>query len=157
MMNPKIIENMALLVAGIESTSRAGTISQDLDALGIEAERSGLAHQLKHKRSTTQFLALLWNWSSEEDFPIMAAMEVTSFKGQPEGCVMYRFPTCDYASIPMQGVAPDLVEPWPDIFAWYPLPAAAFTTTFRRYDESSGTGEILIPLAAGVTPERIEP
>ena len=82
----------------------------------------------------------------------MVAVEVEADIAQPENCVTRDFPPCDYASFPIEGTAPDYVEPWQDIFDWYPLDLSGFRATFRRYDYNTGNHEVLIPLVSNLRP-----
>ena len=148
-----IAENYQLLVVGIEMSSCNATIARDMEEQGRKAEELGLATTIRHRVDANKYLALLWNWSPGGEFPLMSAAEVTSTRGQPQGCLVRRFPRCDYAIFPMRGVIPNLEEPWSEILDWYPFDPAGFTTTIRRYDELSGTGEILIPLFPNLKPE----
>ena len=126
-----------------------------MEQQGERAERLGLTETICHRTNLNEYLALLWDWSGEDDFPLMSGAEITSVQNQPEICVIRRFPRCDYALIPMQGTMPNLQEPWPEILDWYPQDLNGLTTTIRRYDVLLGTGELLIPLAPSLTPEEI--
>ncbi len=153
-MNPQIIEHYELLVVGIETTTTAATFAADMRSQGELADQLELESKIKHRVDPDAYLVLLWNWSSDGEFPLMTAVEVTSDEGQPGECVVQRLPACDFAVFSMSGLVPDLAEPWPEILAWYPLDLEGLRTTIRRYYQATGNGEILIPMVPHLQPKR---
>ena len=151
-MHPQIIERYELVVAGIEATTRNASLAGDMAALGDRGEQIGLTRSIRHRADNNRALALVWDWSPEQDFPLMCGYAITSTRDQPELCTVRRFPRCDYAVFPMEGAVPNLVEPWNEIQRWYPLDTAGFTMTVRRYHEVNGTGEIWVPLVPNLRP-----
>lgn len=153
-MNPEIIENYELWVVGIEMPTSATRIAADMQRQNDQADQLDLGTAIRHRVDPDVYLSVLWHWHPDGEFPLMCAAEVASDEDVPRGCVVRRFPACDFAVFPMAGKMPNLVEPWPDIGAWYPNGVIGNTTTIRRYNERTRTGEVLIPwnLTCGQNP-----
>ncbi|MAV26736.1 MAG: hypothetical protein CMQ05_11550 [Gammaproteobacteria bacterium] len=154
-MNPEMIKT-ELLVIGLESTTRAQTVADDVHAQGETAHQLNLPGQIPNQTDSGTHLIVLWNWHPENDFQAMTAVAVSEAGELPEQCRAYRFSMCEYAVFPIAGQMPDLVEPWEEIGAWYPEGMDANTTTIRKYYDAQRTGEIWIPMEPHLKPELLD-
>ena len=151
-MNPRTIYEREFIFTGIESTSDASNIAQDMQAQGDLADKTGLPNRILHEADPGHYYVLVWNWSAESAFQLMTAIAVTSSIDQPKDSVTRTFESSEYAVFPMEGTAPNLVEPWKEIAEWFPFELSGFTTSFRRYNLVAGTGEILVPTKPNLAP-----
>ena len=150
-MNPEIIEK-ELLVIGLETTSREGTVADDVHAEGELAGKLNLPATIPNQIDKGKHLVLLWNFQPENDFQAMTAVAVTAVKVLPSVCRAYRFPMSEYAVLPIAGQMPNLVEPWPEIHAWYPKDRDINTTVIRKYNDVQLTGELWLPMEPHLKP-----
>jgi len=90
-MNPEIIEK-ELLVIGLETTSREGSVADDVHAEGELAGKLNLPATIPNQIDKGKHLVLLWNFQPENDFQAMTAVAVTAVKVLPSVCRAYRFP-----------------------------------------------------------------
>ncbi len=150
-MNPEIIKTELLLI-GLETTSREGTVADDVHAQGELAGKLNLPARIPNQTDTGTHLVVLWNFHPQNDFQAMTAVAVSAVAQLPAVCRAYRFPMSEFAVFPIAGHMPNLVEPWPEIQAWYPKDRDANTTVIRKYYDAQRTGELWLPLEPHLKP-----
>lgn len=152
-MNPTLLSQQSFVFTGIESKTTSTHFVTETQKHNDQSDQLNLIDRIQHVVDYDHYYVVLWNWHREQSFSLLTALAVESASDQPMGTTSRHFSASDYAVIPMQGVTPNLVEPWNEIIDWYPFELQTFTTTLRRYNLKTNTGEILVPLTPALKPE----
>jgi predicted transcriptional regulator YdeE len=150
-MEPKIIKKKDFLVVGLEIQTTAKTLQSDIDQVWDKALSLDLDSEIQDRVDKNLSLAFIRNWSEVEPFSYFLGAEVEQIESVPPDCVSQKIAEATYAVFNLVGQGSNVIEPWPEITAWFESSVHEWVIpmNFREYDDATQGGRIFVPISIG--------